>query len=440
MSNSARRVVITGIGLISPLGNEAGAFWDSLIEGRSGVAPFSFAPPDAMPVSFGAEARNFHESIEGFGTLPKDQAKAIRKGLKVMCRECQMGVAAAQRSIADARLAPGRFDPERVGISFGTDHMVTLPEDFSEGVAKCLDSDRRFESIRWATDGMPKMNPLWLLKYLPNMPASHLAIYNDFRGPNNSLTLREAAANIAIGEAFQIIVRGTADVMVVGATGTRIHPIKAIHARQQEELAECKGDPARASRPFDRHRTGMVLGEGAASIVLEELSHALARGATVYGEVLSGTSSSVADSPGVARRDVAMKNAIQTGLQLAEISPEAVGFVCAHGIGTRSGDIEEAWAINQVFGARQCPIPVVAPKGHFGNLGAGSGMIELIAGLLALRHDRLIPVMNYCTPDPQCHISVVSEDHNLPSGGCFVNLSATPQGQASAAVVARWVG
>ena len=129
------------------------------------------------------------------------------------------------------------------------------------------------------------MSPLWLLKYLPNMPASHLAIYNDLRGPNNSLTLREAAANIALGEAFQIILRGSADAMLVGATGTRLHCMKIVHALQQEEVARGDGDPARASRPFDRDRTGMVLGEGAGAVMLEELGHAQARGATIYGEV-----------------------------------------------------------------------------------------------------------------------------------------------------------
>ena len=151
--------------------------------------------------------------------------------------------------------------------------MLSVPEEFSEGVVQCLDEQGQFHFSRWGPEGMAKMSPLWLLKYLPNMPASHLAIYNDFRGPNNSLTMREASANAALGEAYQIILRGDADVMLVGATGTRLHPMKTVHAVSQEEV--CLGDdddPATASRPFDRDRRGMVLGEGAGAIVLEELA------------------------------------------------------------------------------------------------------------------------------------------------------------------------
>ena len=138
-----------------------------------------------------------------------------------MCRECQMGVAAAQLALADRRLvADGRLDPERIGVVFGSDYMLTLPDEFTAGDPHVVDADGQFEFRRWATEGMPQLSPLWLLKYLPNMPASHVAIYNDLRGPNNSLTLREAASNLAMGEAFRIIHRGHADMMVAGATGT----------------------------------------------------------------------------------------------------------------------------------------------------------------------------------------------------------------------------
>jgi 3-oxoacyl-[acyl-carrier-protein] synthase II len=435
MSVRVRRVVITGIGLVSPLGNEKEAFWEALLGGRSGVGPWNLVAPDALPVAFGAEARQFRGAIDDFGPLGKDQTKAIRKGLKVMCRECQMGCAAAQKAMADAALTAGSFDPERVGIAFGTDHMVTMPEDFSESILTCLDDERQFDFSRWATEGLPKMNPLWLLKYLPNMPACHLAMYNDLRGPNNSMTLREAAANVALVEAFQTIVHDRADVMVVGATGTRIHPIKAIHTSQQEELAVSDDDPAGACRPFDRGRTGMVLGEGAGAVVLEDLGRAANRGATIYAEVLGGASSSVAGPDRQAYRGQALRNALQMTLRRTGIAPDEVAFVNAHGLSTRSADAEEAQAIHHVFGERRDPVPVVAPKSHFGNLGAGSGMVELIAGVLALRRRRLFPVLNYETPDPDCPISPVVGDGVIARGGSFVNLSFTPQGQASVALV-----
>ena len=435
MSETSRRVVITGIGLVSPLGSDLDTFWTALVEGRSGVGPLTLTPPGALPVAFGAEARQFRGAIDDFGPLPKDQAKAIRKGLKVMCRECQMGCAAAQRALAHAGLTPGAFDPERVGITFGADHMLTMPEEFNESILRCLDGEGQFEFSRWATEGLPKLNPLWLLKYLPNMPACHLAIYNDLRGPSNSITLREAAANIAVAEAFQTIVHDRADAMVVGATGTRIHPIKTIHTRQQEEVAIGNGDPTRASRPFDRDRTGMVLGEGAAAVILEDLGRAKARGATLYAEVLGGASSSVAGRDRLAHPEQALRNALEMTLHRVGLAPEAVGFVNAHGLSTRSADVGEAWAINRVFGTRAPPIPVVAPKSHFGNLGAGSGLIELIAGVLALGHGRLFPVLNYENPDPDCPIAVAAASQERPPGGSFVNVSFTPHGQASVALL-----
>jgi 3-oxoacyl-[acyl-carrier-protein] synthase II len=281
---------------------------------------------------------------------------------------------------------------------------------------------------------MPKMSPLWLLKYLPNMPASHVAIYNDLRGPNNSLTLREAVPNVAVGEAYQAIARDRADVMIAGATGTRLHPMKMIHVVQNEELASGNGPPETACRPFDRDRTGMVLGEGAGAVILEERSRAERRGATIFGEVL-GTASSASVGPNlVARRGEAIATALASVLRTTGLAPEALGHVQAHGLGTRTCDSEEAQAIDRVLGARANAIPVTAAKSFFGNLGAGSGMVELIAGVLAMKHGQLFPVLNYKTPDPECPVSVVTGSDTGP-GNSFVNLSVTPQGQASASVV-----
>jgi 3-oxoacyl-[acyl-carrier-protein] synthase II len=434
MSPTQRRVVITGVGVIGPLGNTKDAFWEALLQGQSGVEPMTVGNLDDLPITFAAEARQFQGRIEDFGPLEKEQKKAIRKALKVMCRESQMGVASAQLALADAGIGPGQVDPERTGISFGTDYMLSAPEELTEAIRQCLDEHGRFDFSRWGTDGMPKMSPLWLLKYLPNMPASHLAIFNDFRGPNNSLTLREAAANAALAEAQQIILRGSADTMLAGATGTRVHPMKIVHAAQQEELASCNGDPARASRPFDRDRTGMVLGEGAGSVVLEELCRARARGAEIYGEVVAGASSSALGPRLLARRSQAMANVLRAVLRNAGASPDDVGHLHAHGLSTRSADIDEARAINEVFGGRGESLPVVAAKSHFGNLGAGSGMVELVASLLALRHDRLFPLLNYETPDPECPVAAVTEVR-AGAGSSFVSLNVTPQGQASAVMV-----
>ena len=438
MPTNHRRVVITGLGLISPVGCSKDALWDALSSGRSGVGKLEAVPSKYLPTHVAAEAREFTGDIENFGPLEKEQKKAIRKGLKVMCRECQMGVAAAQLALADARLVAGggAYDPERSGCIFGADYMLTMPEEFSAGINRCRNPEGSFEYDRWATEGMPQLSPLWLLKYLPNMPASHVAIYNDLRGPNNSITHREAAANLAIGEAYRTIVRGSAEAMVVGATGTRVHPMKTVHAIQTEELVGNGVEPAKASRPFDKNRSGMVIGEGAGAIVIEELATAKARGATIYAEIVGHGSSHVADRNCVAHRDVALSNVMRNCLRGADISPSDVGHIHAHGLSTRSCDIDEAKAIREVFGPASDRVPVTAAKSYFGNLGAGSGMIELIASVLALGKGQLFPILNYETPDPECPIKVAAPDNGAGSpGASFLNLSVTPQGQASGVLV-----
>jgi 3-oxoacyl-[acyl-carrier-protein] synthase II len=438
MPASARRVVITGMGLISPVGSSKEALWDALANGRSGVGKLEAVPSKFLPTHVAAEAREFTGDIENFGPLEKEQKKAIRKGLKVMCRECQMGVAAAQLALADAAIVAGdgKYNPERTGCVFGADYMLTMPDEFSAGINRCRDSEGTFDYNRWATEGMPQLSPLWLLKYLPNMPASHVAIYNDLRGPNNSITHREAAANLAVGEAYRTILRGSADIMVVGATGTRVHPMKTVHAVQTEELAGNGVEPSKASRPFDKNRTGMVIGEGAGAIVIEELATAKARGATILGEIVGHGSSHVADKNCVAHRDMALVNVMRASLRGAGMSPDEVGHIHAHGLGTRSCDIDEASAIREVFGAAADKVPVTAAKSYFGNLGAGSGMIELIASVLALSNGKLFPVLNYETPDPQCSLAVVAPaGGSVSPGNSFLNLSVTPQGQASAVLI-----
>jgi 3-oxoacyl-[acyl-carrier-protein] synthase II len=428
-SPDRRRVVITGLGLISPLGNTPAALWSALMAGKSGVAMTSIMPADRQPLKYAAEAREFTGEIDDFGPLEKERKKAIKKGLKVMCRETRMAVAAAQLAIADAGFAEKPMDPEMSGVVLGSDYMLTMPEDYSLGMKTCAPAGE-FEFSKWGKEGLGDMAPLWMLKYLPNMPASHIAIYNDLRGPNNSLTMREAAGNLAIGEAFRTIQRGHANMMVAGATGTRIMPMQAIHALQTEQMAAENCDPTKASRPFDKSRTGMVAGEGAGMIVLEELSSAKARGATIYAEVLGLGSANVADKNLRGKCDVALERAMKAALRDAGRTAADVGHINAHGLSTTERDADEARAIQNVFGARAGDVPVAALKSYFGNLGAGSAVIELIASALAMREGRLPPVLNYKTPDPACGLAVASKE-GTPAGRSFLNLSVTPQGQAA---------
>lgn len=443
-----RRVVITGIGLVSPLGSTPAELAAALAEGRSGVVPR--AEGDAWP-TVGGFATGFSGKIGDFGELEGPQKKAIRKGLKLMCRETQMAVAAAQHALTDAG-GSDTIDPERTGVVLGSDYMLTLPEDYQDGIKKCL-ANGEFNFDDWGGPGLEQMTPLWMLKYLPNMPASHIAIYNDLRGPSNSLTLREASGLAAVGEAFRIVARGDADRMIAGATGTRVLPMQAIHAAQSagpvnplQGEAPDGVDPATLCKPFDANRAGAVCGEGAGMLVLESLDAARQRGATIYGELV-GFGSSVVTAPADSaatlkgRNEVAIANAIKIALDDAGLSPEALGHVNADGTGARDADRNEAIAIRTALGDAADTTPVIALKSYFGSLGAGSGLVEFIGSLLAIDPagplaGALPRTLNHTTTDPDCPIHVVDKP-GTAAGDSFVAVNTTPQGQAAAVCVRR---
>ena len=389
-------------------------------------------PSEHLTSDIGGECSDFTGDVADFGEVEKKLKRNIKKSLRLMCREIQLGVAAAQFAIANADLA-GHYDPSRIGTMFGSDYIITEPTEFASGVSNCLNGSSDFDFGSWAENGLTKVEPTWLLKYLPNMPASHIAILNDLQGPSNSLTVREASANLAVAEATTIIRRGSADAMIVGSTGSRIHPLRTVHVVLQEALADrnspgIDGDATKACRPFDSHRCGMVLGEGAGAIMLENLETAQQRGATIYGEVIGYGSSLVAPG-GVPNHKKVFENVILGSLETAKIKADDLGHVHAHGLSSVSVDQQEAAAIKGLLG----DIPVTAAKSYMGNLGAGGGMVELIASLLAMKNDQLFPILNYDSPDETCPVNVVKTAAS--PGEMFLNLNCTPQGQASAVVV-----
>jgi len=410
---SERQVVVTGLGVVCPLGLTAEELFDGLCEGTSGVAAIESFTSDGLPLHHAAEARCFSGAIADFGELEAATKKVIRKGLKVMCRESQMAVAAAQRALHDAGNPKAQHPPERFGCVFGSDYMLTLPEDFTAGIVACRAADGSFDYDRWAGDGMLLLNPLWLLKYLPNMPASHIAIFNDLRGPSNSLTVREASGHLAVAEACVTIQRGMADIMVAGATGTRVHPMKTVHALQTEQVAldgPDAGDPATWSRPFDRDRRGMV-------------------------QVAGHAAATAVDRGGGGRRREALRRAIAGAVAGGGIGAGRLGHIHAQGLSTATGDRAEAAAVRDALGEAAGSVPTVAAKSHFGNLGAGSGLVEAAASILAMERGELFPVLNHQTPDPDCPIRPARRGD--PAGGSFVSAAVTPQGQAGALVFRR---
>ena len=441
MSNPSQRVVITGLGVVCPLGRDLETLWKNLCGGVSGISELDCLPASGLDVRYGGQAKCFTGEIEDFGTLEKSLQRAIKKNQKVMCREIEMGVAACQMALHHSGLAsPASRNPERTGIVYGSDYILTRPEEFSDGVIACLDASQRFQMAQWPTVGRPKVNPLWLLKYLPNMPASHVAIYNDLRGPSNSITLREASSSASITEAVATIRRGSADVMLAGATGSRLEPLRALHFSVSEHLAASRSNPTAISRPFDLTRDGSVLGEGAGALLLESLEHAMARGAKIWGEIVGGFGSAVGgvlhgktrDSIRIATKNVLgalMTKASKVGLDLN--SQDWHIHACAKS--EVHGDRSEAVGISDAIAGKR--VPVTAAKSYFGNLGAGSGAVEIVASCLALENQQLFPMLNCETKDPECPVSVA--DSSSKAGNAFVSLSYSSQGQASGILVQR---
>ena len=420
------------MGITSPAGLTLSKLWESLSEGKSGVR--ACLPEEGLPIPYAAFVDGFTGSIDDFGDLEPLLKKAIRKGLKLMSREIQMCIAATQRALTDAGISHGQLAPERVGTSIGSDYILTTPNEFFDAFQACFDDNKQLDFKVWGDKGLAKMTPLWQLKYLSNMPSCHIAIYNDFRGICSSITLREASIGATVGEAVHHITSGKVDVMVVGTTGSRLHPVKMVQSIRVEQVAQDDQAPETACRPFDRERFGMVLGEGAGTLVLESEDHAKKRGARIYGEVVCGTYPAYVGPGLVFRRREALTRAMALLLERTGVSPEQIGHINAHGLSTSLCDRDEANAIRDVFGNRR--IPITAAKSYFGNLGAGGGAVEMIAGVLALQENKLFPILNNTMGDPECPITPVRE-FGAAAGDSFIKLSVSPQAQASAVLIRK---
>jgi 3-oxoacyl-[acyl-carrier-protein] synthase II len=432
MSNSqdsGRRVVITGLGVVSPIGIGVDRFWESLSTGRSGISRIQLFPDSAVPHHIGGEVRDFNDKTA------KDYIKQ-KKSIKVMCREIQLGVASASLAIDHAGIAEGQLDPERLGVDFGANLMLSPPVVLADSCFTCSDPEtHKFHYPEWGTKGLGSMQPLWLLQYLPNMPACHIGISADARGPNNSITMAEASGNMAVGEALRIISRGSADVMITGTTGTTLHPVKSLHAALWDVLANEEGDPARACRPFDLNRTGQVVAEGACTFILESEEHARGRGAKILGTVLGAGSTCVLDREGRPDNRRALVQAMRQALNDAGLQPQDVGHINAHGLGTPEADRIEAQAILDLFGEYGKRVPVTAMKSYLGNPGSSCGTLELAGSLVGLMHGIVPPTLNYETPDPACPLNIVAGKPLEVDNRIVLKVNVTRVGQASAVVI-----
>lgn len=427
-------VVITGLGVMSPIGVDLESFGKNVASCRSGISTTTLFPGLAAPDQVGGQVVEFTEE-----SARKVFLKEHRKNLKAMCREIQLGVASAMQALAHSRIDLNAINHERLGVEFGANLMQSAPDILATACAACLDpppSGTEFHFEKWGPAGFPLMEPLWLLRYLPNMPACHISIAADARGPSNSLTLDDASGNAVLGEALRILQRGAADILITGCTGTLLHPIKTLHLAIARELATTPPEPERRARPFDRDRQGRVVAEGAATFILESRAHAEARQATIWGRILGTGGSVVTTRTGELRPREALVRAMQAALRSAGVTPADIGHINAHGLGTVAMDAIEAQAILDVFGEeRGRTVPVTAPKSLLGNSGAGSGLLELAVSLVALKQGLIPPTANYDTPDPACPLNIVSREPRPTSNKLVLNVNVNRAAQASAAVV-----
>ena len=415
-----REIVVTGMGVVSPIGIGKEPFWASLCAGRSGIARLPFYDDPTLPMPIGGTVADFD---------PKRYVRP-RKSLKVMSRDIQLGFAAADLACADAKLTEGVMNPERLGVILGADIIPCDLDELAATYQKCI-VDGRFEFDRWGPAFKSELFPLWLLKYLPNMPACHIGIAQDARGPNNTITLGDVSTLSAVAEATRVLKRGQADAMIVGGVGGRVHPL-AWPRVQVIGGSQHAGDPAKACRPFDAHRDGLVSSEGAGAFILETRQCAEARGAHVVARILGISAAFEPRYEGQPRQGTSIRRAILSALSAAGLKPADLGHVTAHGLGTIDDDRIEAQAIHDTLG----DVPVTAPKSYFGYLGAASGALETVLSLMAIEQGQVPATLNYQCPDPQCPVNVIRGQPMPNRHPTALVLSHSANGQAVALVLA----
>jgi 3-oxoacyl-[acyl-carrier-protein] synthase II len=390
MVEALRRVVVTGLGAVTPIGNDVAQYWEGLRSGRNGVAAITLFDASRHACRFAAEVKNF----EPAGWLEPKEAKRWD-------RFCQFGVVAAKQAVQDAGLSIDDSNRNRVGVSIGS------------GVGGLLMMETQAQVLN--DRGPDRVTPFCVPMMIPNMATGLTAIALGARGPSSAVATACAAGSNAIGDAFRQIQLGLADVMVCGGAESAITPLGVAAFASAKALSFRNDDPATASRPFDLERNGFVIGEGAGMLVLESLDHALARGATPLAEIVGyGTTCDAHHITSPSPGGVGGAEAMRLTLVDARLQPEDVDYVNAHGTSTQANDSNETAAIKSALGDRARQIPVSSTKSMTGHLLGGSGGIEAVASVLAIGHNLVPPTINYHTPDPACDLDVVpnvARDH-----------------------------
>ncbi|MDM7936854.1 MAG: beta-ketoacyl-ACP synthase II [Cyanobium sp. CZS 48M] len=383
MVEGLRRVVVTGLGAVTPIGNDVSQYWDGLRLGSNGVAAITLFDASRHACRFAAEVKNFDPS----GVLD-------RKETKRWDRFCQFGVVASKQAVEQAQLVIDESTQHRIGVAIGS------------GVGGLLMMESQAHVL--ADRGPDRVSPFCVPMMIPNMAAGLTAIALGAKGPSSAVSTACAAGSNAIGDAFRLIQLGLADAMVCGGAESAITPLGVAGFASAKALSFRNDDPATASRPFDAERNGFVIGEGSGILVLESLEYARARGVEILAEVVGyGMTCDAHHITSPTPGGLGGAEAMRLAMADARIEPEQVDYVNAHGTSTQANDSNETAAIKAALGEHAYRIPVSSTKSMTGHLLGGSGGIEAVAAVLAIGHNLVPPTINYQNPDPACDLDVV---------------------------------
>lgn len=377
-----RRVVVTGMGAVTPLGVGLEAYWKGLTEGRSGIGPITLFDASEFPVRFAGEVKDF----DPLNWIDKKEARR-------MDRVTHLGVVASLEAVKDAGLEITDANRDMVGVLIGS------------GIGGLRTLEDQISVLKERGPG--RVTPFLIPMMILDITAGHVSMLLGARGPNEALATACATGNHAIGDAAYVISRGDADVMIAGGTEAACTPIGVAGFAALTALSTRNDDPQKASRPFDKDRDGFVLGEGAGILVLEALEHAVARGARIYAEVAGyGLSADAYHITQPAENGEGAQRAMRMALKRAGLKPDAIGYMNAHGTATGHGDIAETQAIKAVFGP-DTRVPVSSTKSMTGHLLGAAGGVESVASIMALHTGILPPTINLDNPDPLCDLDYI---------------------------------
>ncbi len=426
-----RRVVVTGLGMINPLGTDVDTVWNALVNAQSGVGYISIFDASNYPTRIAAEIRDWNIADCG-----EDARVWAKRG-----RHARFAAGAAHQAIHDAGILDSLTDPTRMGVYFGAGEGNQDFYNFTQMVNVAAKDDGSFDLDAFMRTGLEILDPELELEQEPSMPAAHVANMFDIQGPNLNCLTACAASSQAVGEATELIRTGRVDAMVAGGAHSMIHPFGLTGFSLLTALSTNNDNPTGASRPFDRLRDGFVMGEGASVVILEELEHAKRRGAKIYGEVLGyGCTADAYRITDIHPEGRGAIGCMTASLKDARISPDEVGYVNAHGTSTSVNDRVETVACKAVFGERAMQVPVSSTKSMMGHLIAAAGVTEMIVCLKTIEHGVVPPTINLENPDPLCDLDYVPNQARESKVRVALNNSFGFGGQNVTLAVGRFEG